>query len=396
MNLIDDVIYLDNQATTRCDPQVAAAMLTCLTDDYGNAHSLSHHFGRNAAAIYAQSMSSIAESIGCEASEIITTSGATEANNLAIQGFCTHPRQKRRHIVTVTTEHPSVLDPIAELEKSGFRVTRVPVLDHCQLQAGRLDLELLRSAISDETALVSVMLANNEIGVIQDLAAVADVAHMQGCMVHTDATQAVGKLPIDVARLDVDLLSASAHKFHGPKGIGFLYVRQRQRRIRLRPLMLGGGQQAGLRSGTLNVPAVKGMSLALQLCSVDLSAEAARQARLVVWLYDQLRASIPELVINGSPLDSELRLPGNLNICFPDIEGDSLMSAIPELAISSGAACSSMEPGPSHVLLALALPESAARRSLRIGLSRFTTEEEIARAANLLAVAYWRLKREFA
>jgi cysteine desulfurase len=381
-------IYLDNHATTRCDPRVVAAMLPFFDHCYANAHSIAHEPGRRAAAAYDDAINAIASGLHCDASELITTSGATEANNLAIIGSCCHPRQKRRHLITATTEHPSVLDPIARLEQEGFSVTRLPVHPNGHAEAGRIDMAAFALAISDATALVSVMLANNEIGVLQDMGRIAQLTHQHGALLHTDATQAVGKIPIDLSTLDVDLLTASAHKFYGPKGVGLLYLRQKGRRVRLRPLNLGGGQQQGLRSGTLNVAGVVGMATALQLCCNEMPLEQKRQRELLRHFFKELQTRVPGVAINGPPLEDELRLSNNINVCFPHVEGDSLMSANPHLAISSGAACSTMEPGPSHVLLALGLSESAARRSIRIGVSRFTTREELASAATSLAAAH--------
>lgn len=384
-------IYLDNHATTRCDPRVVAAMLPYFDYFYANAHSVAHEPGRRAAAAYDDSINAIAAGFRCDASELLTTSGATEANNLAIIGSCNHPRQKRRHIITATTEHPSVLDPVARLEQEGFSVTRLPVHPNGHPEAGRVDIAALAAALSDTTALVSIMLANNEIGVLQDMETIAQLTHQHGALLHTDATQAVGKISIDLSKLDVDLLTASAHKFYGPKGVGLLYMRQQGRRVRLRPLNLGGGQQQGLRSGTLNVAGVVGMATALQLCWQEIPEEQKRQRELLQHFFTQLQAEVPQVAINGPPLKDDLRLSNNINVCFPHVEGDSLMSANPHLAISSGAACSTMEPGPSHVLLALGLSESAARRSIRIGAGRFTTREELTNAASSLATAHHNL-----
>ena len=385
------LIYLDNHATTRCDPRVVQAMLPLLTDDYGNPHSTSHAAGRQAAEIYGSAVDTIAGCLGATADELVMTSGATESNNLAILGACLHPRQKRRTIVTLQTEHPAVLDPLARLEREGFTIRRLPVMQQHEAVPGRVCLERLAEAVDEQTALVSVMWANNEIGVLQNLRGIADRCHAVGSLLHTDATQAVGRIPVDVMLADVDLLSASAHKFYGPKGVGLLYVRSQPRRVRLRPLVEGGGQQRGLRSGTLNPAGVVGMAAALRICHEQGDAERQRIAELRDRLWSALSAAIPAVALNGPPL-GKYRLPGNLNVRFPEVEGESLMADNPTLACSSGSACSSVDPRPSHVLLALGLSEAEARSSLRFGVGRFNTAEEIDRAAELLAASHRRLR----
>jgi cysteine desulfurase len=394
MLMESDEIYLDNHATTRCDPRVVAAMLPLLTGDYGNPHSITHQTGRRAAELTTQHLSSLASCFGASAEEIVITSGATESNNLAFLGCLQHPRNRRRHLITVQTEHPSVLDPVARLEQMGFEITRLPVIAQGAPNAGQIDLNHLESAIRDDTALVSIMLANNEIGVIQPLEQISLLCHRHEILVHTDAAQAVGRLPINVNQLGVDLLSFSAHKFYGPKGIGGLYVRQSGgRRVRLLPQIVGGGQQRNLRSGTMNPAAIVAMSTALHLCCEEREQEMLRLEKLRNKLWLRLRAEIPDLQINGPSLDAHWRLTNNLNLCFPRVEGESLMMAASRIAISSGSACSSAEAKPSSVLLALGLEESAARRSLRFGLGRFNTEQEIDLAATLLVDAYQKLAR---
>lgn len=387
-------IYLDNHATTRCDPRVIAAMLPLLTDCFGNVNSTNHAFGREAKEHYEAALASIAADLGCGEEEIVITSGATEANNLALLGFVNHPRQKRRTIVSVQTEHPAVLDPLKLLETNGFNIVHLPVIQQGHDDAGRIDLNQLEEQLTDDTALVSVMHANNEIGVLQDLPAIAALCHQVGAVLHTDATQSVGKVPLTVDDLDVDLLSASAHKLYGPKGVGLLFVRRRGRRVRLLPQILGGGQQRGLRSGTINSPGAVALATALRLCQTELTAEAQSETRaLADRCWERIHQEIPEAALNGPAREPHLRLPGNLNICLPEVEADSLLAAIPNLAASSGAACSTMDPSPSHVLLGLGLSESAARRSLRLGIGRFNTTSELDTAALWISQAYHELRQ---
>jgi cysteine desulfurase len=383
-------IYLDHHATTPCDPRVLEAMTPLLLENFGNAHS-PHAFGLEAEKAWQAALRQIATSLGALPDELVITSGATESNNLAIFGVAQHPRQKRRHLITVTSEHPAVLDPMEQLERSGYRVTRLPVLPQGDARAGMLDLGQLEAALEEDTALVSVMAANNEIGVLQPMREIAELCHRHGALLHCDATQAVGRIPVNIAAWDVDLLSASAHKFYGPKGVGLLVINRRARRVRVRPMIWGGGQQHGLRSGTVNVAGAVGMATALQIADQQRDREASRIGALRDHLWRRLSAEIEDCQLNGPPLSADCRLQGNLNVCFPTVEGESLMSAVPQLAVSSGAACSSVDPAPSHVLAALGLSESAARRSLRFGLGRFNTEQQIDRAADALAAAYHQL-----
>ena len=398
------MIYLDNHATTRCDPRVVEAMIPWLTDDFGNPHSDSHDAGRRAADGVAQATAQLAGRLGVAAESIVYTSGATESNNLAIRGVCLHPRQKRRHLVTATTEHPAVLDVCEEMQRQGFRVSRVRVHPVGSEQAGVIDLDELAAVVDDDTALVSVMWANNEMGAIQPISRIAEIAHGKGALLHSDATQAVGRLPVDVRAADVDLLSASAHKFYGPKGTGLLIVGNGNRRVRLKPEIVGGGQQRSLRSGTLNPAGIVAMATALRLCQEASPEDTQRIARLTERFHQQLLAAIPGLQLNGPPLAAEdaadasradggepRRLPGNLNVMLPAIEGEAWMAAAPEIAFSSGSACSSADALPSHVLLEMGRSESEARRSVRFGLGRFTTDQEIDSAAEILIAAYERI-----
>ncbi len=385
------MIYLDHHATTPLDPRVVEVMLPWMTTHFGNPHSQSHAVGRRAAAACEEAFAAIAGLIGAEADSIIQTSGATESNNLAIDGVMRHPRQRRRHIITAATEHPAVLDPIARLEREGFRVTVLPVRQQGQRDCGRVDPDQLRAAMDDDTALVSLMWANNEIGVLQPMAELAEISHAAGALFHTDATQALGRVEIDVAAVDIDLLSGSAHKFYGPKGVGFLYVGSQRRRVRLRPLLEGGGQQRGLRSGTVNSVGLIGMAEALQICTDAVAMDHVRLGSLRDELWARLQAAFPGIELNGPELHPELRLAENLNVSLADVDGATLMAAAPDLAISSGAACSNVDPKPSHVLTAIGLSESRARRSLRFGLGRGTTAKEIAAAVEMLVAGHRKL-----
>jgi cysteine desulfurase len=384
------MIYLDNHATTPVDPQVVAAMLPWLTEHFGNPHS-SHAIGRQAADVIEASLQSIAQSIHAPADSIVITSGATESNNLAIRGVCTHPRQKRRHVVTVTSEHPAVLDVVGELQQEGFRVTWVPVQTTGSTAAGIVDLNALADAIDDDTALVSVMWANNEIGAIAPLRQIAELCHQRGALLHSDATQAVGRIAVDMRAVDVDLISATAHKMYGPKGTGLLVVGNGNRRVRVRPQIIGGGQQRGLRSGTMNPAGIVGLATAMRICDESLLTQQARSTALREKLWDRLSGAIDGLRINGPEFSPDKRLPGNLNLMLPRIEGEAWMMAVPNIACSSGSACSGAEAKPSHVLTALGLTESEARRSVRFGIGRFNNESEIASAAEQLIAAYHRV-----
>lgn len=397
------MIYLDNHAATRTDPRVVEAMLPYFTDEYGNAGSL-HALGQSARDAVATAQASIASAINALPDEIVFTSGATESNNLALRGVAERPRRRGDHLVSVRTEHKAVLDPLARLANRGHEVTLLDVEQAGSPRAGWLDPQRVADALRPDTALVSVMLANNEIAVIQPIADIAEICRAAGVVFHCDATQAVGKIPVDVRALRVDLMSFTAHKLYGPKGVGALYVRSGQPTVRLDPQISGGGQQHGLRSGTLNVPAIIGFARALELCREELPTEQARLAALRNSLWTQLNANIDNLTLCGptfedspsspSPLapHPSLRLPHNLNLAFNNVDGQALMLATPELAVSSGAACSSTDPAPSHVLLALGMTEDAARSTLRFSLGRFTTEEDIRFAVKEITAAVKKLR----
>lgn len=392
------MIYLDNHATTRVDPRVVEAMLPYFSEHYGNAGSKGHPFGEVAHAAVEQARQTIAAGIGAQPSEIVFTSGATESNNLALRGVAEHPRRKGRHLISVTTEHAAVLAPLRRLASRDCEMTLLDVELFTSKQAGRLNPQQVATAIRDDTLLVSVMLANNEVGVLQPLDEIGQLCRERGVLLHSDATQAVGKVPVDVKMLGVDLMSFSAHKIYGPKGVGALYVRSGTPRVRLEPQLLGGGQENGRRSGTLNVPGIVGFAKALQLCLEEMPIEANRQAQLRDLLWSQLMANVPGVLLCGPELSAvgphgqALRLPNNLNLSFGDVDGEALLLAMKELAVSSGATCASADPGPSHVLLGLGLSEDQARSSLRFGLGRFTTEHEIERASQIVAAAVAELR----
>ena len=384
-------IYLDNQATTRMDPAVIAAMLPLMETHYANPGSFSHAAGRLVAESVNEAIAEMASRFNADSDELIVTSGATESNNLALFGVALHPKQKRRTIVSLATEHRALLDPLSRLEKNGFEVIRLPVRQYDEPGTGMVDLDRIADAINEKTALVSVMMANNEIGAFQPLSEIAKICHRFDVPLHTDASQAVGRIPIDIQALGVDLVSFSAHKFYGPKGIGGLIVRQSPTPIQLQPQILGGGQQQNLRSGTLNSVGIIGMAKAMELAVLNRVTEMATQElhRNLLWLL--LNEKIDGLKLNGPELTIEKRLANNLNVCFPKVEGQSLMLAVPELAVSSGSACTSAEPHPSHVLLGIGLSIDQARSSLRFGLGRFTTGDEIRLAADWLGKAHAKL-----
>jgi len=387
------LIYLDNHATTRTDPRVVEAMLPYFGEHYGNAGSVVHAQGEAAREAADHGRAVIAAAVGAEPEEIVFTSGATESNNLAIRGVAERKRRRGDHLVSVATEHRAVLDPLERLAKRDYGVTLLGVTPDGAPDAGRLDPQRVADALTDQTCLVSVMLANNEIGVVQPLAAIARACRERGVLLHCDATQAIGKLPVDVRELGVDLMSFTAHKLYGPKGIGALYVRRRDPVVRLEPLVTGGGQERGRRSGTLNVPGVAGFAEALRLCSDEQPAEAERLRVLRNGLYERLGRDVDGLRLVGPPLNAvdatgrPLRLTHNLNVHLPGLDGETLMLRLPEVALSSGAACSSAEPEPSHVLQALGLTADEARCTLRIGLGRFTTADEVDRAGEAICEA---------
>jgi cysteine desulfurase len=366
-----ELVYLDHNATTPVDPRVFEAMRPFFLEEYGNAAS-PHAAGQRAAGAVERARAAVAAVIGAEPREIVWTSGATESDNLAILGVARAPAYaKKRHVVTVVTEHRAVLDPCAALEAQGYELTRLPVDG-----GGRIDLDRLASALRPDTLLVSVMHANNEIGLLHPLAEIGRLCKAQGVLFHTDATQSFGKEEIDVRRDGLDLLSASAHKLHGPKGVGLLYVRHRSPHVRCQPLLAGGGHERGLRSGTLNVPGIVGFGAAAELCRRERPAEQAR----IATLRDRLERALVETagaLVNGA---SALRLANTTNLSFPGIDARSLLSRLPDVALSTSSACTSATVQPSHVLAALGLPRERIDGSLRFSLGRFTTAEEIDRA----------------
>jgi cysteine desulfurase len=392
--MIRTPVYMDNHATTRVDPRVVDAMLPYFTERYGNAGSTSHPFGWDAKDAVDAARESIAKAIGATSREIVFTSGATESNNLAIRGVAERGRRKGNHIVSVTTEHKAMLDPLARLSRRGFEVTLIPVEQSGSPHAGRITAGQVADVIRDDTILVSVMLANNEVGVIQPLAEIAAVCKERGVLLHCDATQAVGKMPVDVEHLQVDLMSFSGHKIYGPKGIGALYVRRRSPHVRLEPQIDGGGQEGGARSGTLNVPGIVGFAKALELCLDELPHEAERLRNLRDRLYRDLIENLSDVQLNGPSLDEPgLRLPGNLNCSFAYVDGEALMMSMRDLAVSSGSACTSANPEPSHVLRALGLNDDLTRASLRFGLGRFNTDEEVDFAIDRVTESVRRLRK---
>ncbi|HIQ20416.1 MAG TPA: cysteine desulfurase [Planctomycetes bacterium] len=391
---LEGTVYMDNHATTRVDPRVVEAMLPYFGACYGNAASTTHAFGWSAKEAVDQARRSIARAVGARPKEIIFTSGATESDNLAIGGVAGRWQHKGRHLISVVTEHSAVLDPLEKLRQNGFEVTLLPVIQAPDDAAGRIRPEQVAQAIRDDTILVSVMLANNEIGVLQPVGEIGRICKGRGVLLHTDATQAVGKVPVDVEELQVDLMSFTAHKIYGPKGIGALYVRRRAPHVRLEPIILGGGHENGLRSGTLNVPGIVGFAKALELCMDEMPAESERLAALRNRLYEGLRARIPQTQLNGPALERpDWRLPGNLNVSFAGVDGESLLMSIRGLAASTGAACTSSRPEPSHVLRALGIGEDLTRGSLRFGLGRFNTPEDVNYAIGAVSEAVARLRR---
>lgn len=391
--MLPNPIYMDNHATTRVDPRVVEAMTPMFTEMFGNPASTTHEFGWTAKEAVDRARESIAAAVGAKPKEIIFTSGATESNNLAILGVAARADRKGNHLVSVTTEHRAVLDPLARLSRQGYEVTLLPVSQSPRAEAGRISPEQVATAIRNDTILVSVMLANNEIGTIQPLEAIGRICKQRGVLFHSDATQAVGKIPVNVDQLGVDLMSFSAHKIYGPKGIGALYVRSRAPRVRLEPLVYGG-HEAGLRSGTLNVPGIVGFARALELDLDEMPRESERLRALRNRLYEGLVAGVPDVRLNGPALlPPEWRLPGNLNVSFPGVDGESLLLVLKNLAVSTGSACTSALPEPSHVLRALGLDDPAARSSLRFGLGRFNTTAEVEMVIPAVCEAVWRLRQ---
>ena len=380
-------VYLDNHATTRVDPDVFESMIPWFTDNYGNAGSGTHVMGTAARDAVESARQRVADAVGAAAREIIFTSGATESVNLAIAGAVS--RQPSGQCVVPETEHVAVLDVVEQLERQGLSVCRVPVAAKDAETPGALDLNLLDEVVRRGTCLVSVMFANNEIGTVHPISAIADIVHSYGALLHVDCAQAIGNCSIDVTALGADLASFSAHKCHGPKGVGALYVRRQQRIVRIDPQVFGGGQERGLRSGTLNVPGVVGMGRAFELASEQLVVSSKHMAVLRAKLWNLLVDVIPGIHLNGPPFDSGVRLPNNLNVLIPGIDGSTLLAELSRIGVaaSAGSACSSEQPRPSHVLLALGLSEDEVRQSIRFGLSRMTTLEEIQLASERLQAA---------
>jgi len=378
-------IYLDNQATTPTDPRVVEAMLPFFTERFGNPHSSAHAFGWDAEEAVELARGQLAALIGAEPREVIFTSGATESNNLAIKGAARFHRERRPHVVTLASEHKCVLESARALEREGHRVDILPVKAD-----GLVDLDLLAATVTEETAVVSVMAVNNEIGVIQPVAEIAAICRDKGAHFHCDAAQAAGKIALDAAALGIDLMSISGHKFYGPKGIGALYVRRRPR-VRLEPLIDGGGQERGLRSGTLATPLCVGLGRAAEIAGAEMAQETARISVLKTRLLEGITGRLSGVALNGH---AELRVAGNLNLAFEGIDAEALMRALPRLAVSSGSACTSAAVEPSYVLQALGLSDERARGSIRLAVGRFNTEAEIDQAVEELAAAVARLRKE--
>jgi cysteine desulfurase len=377
-------IYMDYHATTPVDPRVLEAMLPYFTQNFGNAASRNHSFGWTAEEGVENARAQIARLVGASPKEIIFTSGATESNNLAIKGVAEMYREKGNHIITQVTEHKAVLDTCKRLEKAGCEVTYLPVE-----KDGRINLDDLRRAITPKTILISIMYANNEIGVVQPIAEIGKLAKEKGVFFHVDGVQAVGKIPVDVQKDNIDLLSISAHKLYGPKGVGALYVRRRNPRVQLAAIIDGGGHERGMRSGTLNVTGIVGFGRACELCQNEMAEESERLSRLRDRLKENFFGKLDEIFINGSLTE---RLPHNLNISFAYVEGESLLMGINDVAVSSGSACTSATLEPSYVLKALGVGEDLAHTSIRFGLGRFTTQEEVDYVADRVIETVVRLR----
>ncbi len=377
-------IYMDYHATTPVDPRVLEAMMPFFTEKFGNAASRNHPFGWEAEEAVEAARKQVADLIGANPKEVIFTSGATESNNLAIKGAAEMYREKGNHIITCVTEHKAVIDTCKKLEKQGLRVTYLPVQ-----KDGRISLDDLRAAITDKTILITIMTANNEIGVIQPIAEIGAIAKEKGILFHTDGVQAVGKVPFDVTALKVDLVSISGHKIYGPKGVGALYVRRRNPRVLLAEQISGGGHERGMRSGTLNVTGIVGLGKAAELCKQEMVKDTERLRRLRDHLNAELHKSLDEIYINGS---MEHRLPHNLNISFAYVEGESLLMGINDVAVSSGSACTSASLEPSYVLKALGAGDDLAHSSIRFGLGRWTTDEEVDYVVDKLTKVVRRLR----
>jgi cysteine desulfurase len=377
-------IYLDNHSTTRVDPRVLEGMLPFFSERYGNAASRTHVFGWAAEEAVGKALAQVADLIGASPKEIIFTSGATESDNLAIKGVAAMYRSKGDHLITVATEHKAVLDVCRRLEREGHRVTFLPVDE-----LGRVTAAQVETAITEKTILVSVMAANNEIGTLQPIAEIGALCKARGVLFHTDAAQAAGKVALDVETLGIDLMSLSAHKMYGPKGVGALYVRARDPRVRLEPMLDGGGHERGMRSGTLPVPLIAGFGKACEISKHEMADEAKRLGGLRDLLQQQIVSRLDEVYLNGHPSE---RLPGNLNLSFDYVEGEALLMSLRDIAVSSGSACTSANPEPSYVLRALGVGDRRAHGSIRFGLGRFTTEEEVDYVAGEVVKSVQRLR----
>jgi cysteine desulfurase len=377
-------LYMDNHATTAMDPRVLDAMMPYFSGKFGNAASRNHAFGWEAEAAVENSREQIAKLIGATAKEIIFTSGATESNNLALKGVAEMYKERGNHIITQVTEHKAVLDTCKRLEKLGYDVTYLPV------QAdGLVSVEDVKAAITDKTILVSIMFANNEIGVIQPVAEIGKLCHEKGIIFHTDAVQAVGKIPVNVQEMNIDLLSLSAHKIYGPKGVGALYVRRRNPRVQLTEQINGGGHERGMRSGTLNVPGIVGLGKACEICGEEMEAETKRLTELRDYMKAKFEKALDYVHVNGN---MDHHLPGNLNMSFVYVEGESLLMGINDIAVSSGSACTSATLEPSYVLKALGLGDDVAHSSIRFGLGRYNTKAEVDYVADKLITTVSKLR----
>jgi cysteine desulfurase len=377
-------LYMDNHSTTPMDPRVLETMLPYFIEKFGNAASRNHQFGWEAEEAVEHARKQIAKLIHCDAKEIVFTSGATESDNLALKGVVEMYKEKGDHVITCSTEHRAILDTCKSLEKRGIKVTYLPVE-----KDGRVNPDEVRKAITDKTILISIMLANNEIGTIHPIAEIGKIAKEKGILLHCDATQGVGKIPVDVEALKVDLMSFTAHKIYGPKGVGALYVRKKGPRVRLVPQIDGGGHERGMRSGTLPVPLIIGFGKACELCEQEMPAESKRIAAMRDRLQAQIMKSLDECYLNGHPTE---RLPHNLNISFAYVEGEALLMGVKEIALSSGSACTSATLEPSYVLRALGVGSDLAHSSIRFGLGRFTTDEEVDYTAKRMTEAVTRLR----
>jgi cysteine desulfurase len=377
-------IYMDNHATTQMDPRVLQAMLPYFTEKFGNSASRNHPFGWAAEEGVETARAQIAKLIGATTKEIIFTSGATESDNLAIKGVAEMYKEKGNHIITAVTEHKAVLDTCKRLEKNGYRVTYLPVQ-----KDGLVDLDELKRAIDEKTILVTIMAANNEIGVVQPLAEIGKICRERGVLFHSDGVQAIGKIPVDVNKQNIDLLSITGHKLYGPKGVGALYVRRKNPRVQISAIIDGGGHERGMRSGTLNVPGIVGLGKACALAMEEMAAESGKMAGLRDRLRDRIMGRLDEVFINGS---WEHRLPGNLNISFAYVEGESLLMGINDIAVSSGSACTSATLEPSYVLKALGTGDDLAHSSIRFGIGRFNTEAEVDYVADRVVETVSRLR----